>query len=156
MLPRLGSLERDPEERLQKGRAFQLQSEFQNILEKSEQNGKEVKIAELEERLDSLNKDFLQLTQQASMTQKEEELLDQELRTLEQSALLTSLDALPREEPQHFFELLELCTLKRDQHLLLEVKKKFIAQQIKDVESKLAQHLNLQSSHPSAAEARVI
>ncbi|XP_048369080.1 uncharacterized protein LOC125442028 [Sphaerodactylus townsendi] len=163
MWPDSHFLEDCPHKRVQHYKAFQLQAEIRDIMESSEQkreegeekdgdespkqegdsSGCEAKIAELEQMLDTLNEDFFQLTVQALITQKEEELLKLEIQAREEPDASSS--DLLGEKTEDFSEQLESWTAVRDQALLLEIERSFIVQRIKNIESKLSSLLMIRN-----------
>ncbi|KAJ6656075.1 hypothetical protein lerEdw1_004481 [Lerista edwardsae] len=97
-----------------------------------------VKIAELEKVLDGLNEDFFHLTVQILAIQKEAEHLDRKLQTQEEADLPASPSGPRGEKAPRFLELLESWAAQRDQALVLEIKRRFMAQRINQIESELA------------------
>ncbi|KYO38996.1 hypothetical protein Y1Q_0022586 [Alligator mississippiensis] len=143
--------EKSQRERLQHYQCFQLRAEILDSVEnlgreeagkRSENTGKKnadslhLQVAKLEDKLDELNEEFLQLTVQALASQKEGELLDQELRAQEELLTQKAWDT-PGETTQHYTRLLEAWATKRDQTQLLEIRRSCLAQRISDTESEL-------------------
>nr|XP_033773323.1 uncharacterized protein LOC117347077 isoform X2 [Geotrypetes seraphini] len=126
-------------------KVFQLQMEIQDMMKTSRksEHGKwsegdlrtEVMIArtKLEDELDQLNEDFFQLTKQALKDKKEAELLD---RIWEDSFL--KLKAPFREADSALREQLEARVRRKDQALLLEIRRHCVAERINNVEGELS------------------
>ncbi|XP_019402594.1 PREDICTED: uncharacterized protein LOC109318036 [Crocodylus porosus] len=145
--------EKSQRERLQHYQRLQLQAEILDSVENlgTEEAGKwcensgkknadsphvQLQVAKLEDMLDELNEEFLRLTVQALASQKEGELLDQELRAQEELLTQKPRDT-PGEITQHYTRLLEAWATRRDQAQLLEIRRSCITQQISDTESEL-------------------
>nr|XP_038023625.1 uncharacterized protein LOC101804044 [Anas platyrhynchos] len=139
--------EKAPEERvsnLEKYQALKLQVETQDRMENSQKSDYnwmldsspvKLKVAKLEERLDELNEEFFDLTVRALSMKEDGESLEEELRMQEEAFTTASNKRVWG--AQQYSELLDSWATKRDEALLLEIRKNCIARRIEEMEAEL-------------------